>query len=66
MTKFIELTWLSGDKLYINVAKIEAVFTPVDSLIDKTTRVVTDGSYHNYSYHEVKESVEEVLSRINA
>lgn len=65
MTKFIELTELTGDKFYINVAKIEAVSTYKDSLRDETTRVTMDGSYNSYSYYEVQESAEEVLVRIN-
>lgn len=66
MTKFIELTWPNVGKFYINVAKIEAVFTYKVSLKDEITRVVTDGSYNNPIYYEVQESIEEVLARINA
>lgn len=63
MPKFIKLR--GRYPVYINVDKIEYVFSYCLSKDLFETRVVTDGSYNNYTYHVAEETVEEIMEMIN-
>lgn len=45
---------------HINVDKIESVI-----LYEGLARIVVTGSYENFSFYDVKETVEEVMEMIN-
>lgn len=66
MPKFIKVTAKHGDLIcHINVDKIEYVFSRCLSANQYETRVVTHGSYNNYTDHVVEETVEEIMEMIN-
>lgn len=61
MPKFIKVTARHGDLIYhINVDRVESVFA-----VGEENRIVLNGSYDQYSYYTVKETVEEVMEMIN-
>jgi uncharacterized protein YlzI (FlbEa/FlbD family) len=61
MPKFIKVTARHGDLIYhINVGRIESVFA-----VGEENRIVLNGSYDQYSYYIVKETVEEIMEMIN-
>lgn len=62
MMKFIKLK--GPHPIYININKIEYVSSyPLSEGYE--TRIVTDGSYNNYTYHVTEETAEEIMEMIN-
>lgn len=61
MPKFIKVTARFGDQLYhITVDRIECV-----CLVGEENRIITNGSYEEFSFYPVKETVEEIMEMIN-